>query len=775
MASAVKLPAVKSPVGSILRPLFLLLLITSGLTGNVECSGQSRDELRHSLKIAANNKEVSDALFQLGKYHMQQLKFDSIRFYSDRLKTQSEKEHYPLALGKARILDAAMLQVRRKFTEAWAEYQDALSIFQNGGDQRYLAICYQNMGRCRGIAMELDESIYYFRKSILTFEGIGDTSDIYNPYLGISVAYIQRFEIDSAIYYMNKALAIAERQDNGKKLAMCYYNLTYYYMSMGDYKTSLQYAVKAVDHKDGFTSTVDYRNAVQNLINCNIETERYTEAEAQLILLEDLNAQLKDEWGKAASALYRGSIALRTEHPAEALRLLRGAESAMDTASQADKKMLKANISSELGKCYSLLGNIDSSKYYAKKLLAIATDIDNRLLKMNGHDMLSGIFYLDSKYDSSILHYRAYAALKDSFLNMNRQSLMLTLKEQYEAEKKEQQISVLTAEKQRDNVLLQLRIQEIDREKLIGRQKNQQLTLITKENQINQLEAGRRLLDLEYQKKETEKKQGELMLLTRQDELKKLKLEAGRQRELFAAAAVLAILAFGSFWFYRYRRQKTLENTQAVLKERLRISRDLHDDMGATLSSISVYSSAVKQRLDDKRIGEAYTMLDTISEGAQDMVGNISDMVWMINPQNDTMEKLFDRMQLFASNVLSAKNILFDFKVDEDLRAAGMSMDTRKNLFLLFKEAVNNAAKYSGALRIQGRLEQSGNKLQMTIRDDGKGFDLQSKVDGNGLRNMRQRAKDLNGDIQIESAPGKGTVISFAMFSPKMGSKTTLN
>jgi signal transduction histidine kinase len=204
------------------------------------------------------------------------------------------------------------------------------------------------------------------------------------------------------------------------------------------------------------------------------------------------------------------------------------------------------------------------------------------------------------------------------------------------------------------------------------------------------------------------------------------------------------------------------EKIEALLLERLRISRDLHDDMGATLSSISVYSTAVKQRLKDLKYKEADTMLDAISEDARDMVSNMSDMVWMINPQNDVMSKLLDRMQLLASSVLSARDIIVHFAADESLRSSALSMDARKSIFLIFKEAVNNIAKYAVATEVSISLQQSAEGLNMTIGDDGKGYILANGHTGNGLRNMRQRADEVGGSISFASLPGQSTTVSFS-------------
>ena len=207
------------------------------------------------------------------------------------------------------------------------------------------------------------------------------------------------------------------------------------------------------------------------------------------------------------------------------------------------------------------------------------------------------------------------------------------------------------------------------------------------------------------------------------------------------------------------------ENEEALLNERLRISQDLHDDMGATLSSISIYSEAVKQRYQNQQIAEAENLLNIISDDAREMVSKIGDMVWMINPKNDTMERLLERMQNYAVELLAACGIQTGFEYDDSIHYLTWSIAGRKNFFLLFKEAINNAAKYSGGTEVHVNVTMSGDKLRMAIRDNGKGFDPDIEYSGNGLNNMRQRASALSGMLQIVSGTG-GTAIHFDCLAP---------
>lgn len=212
---------------------------------------------------------------------------------------------------------------------------------------------------------------------------------------------------------------------------------------------------------------------------------------------------------------------------------------------------------------------------------------------------------------------------------------------------------------------------------------------------------------------------------------------------------------------YRYRINELLKR-QAI---RNKIAQDLHDNMGSTLSSISVYSQVAKiqnakgnhQVLDD--------VLGKIAVTSSEMISEMNDIVWAINPRNDSMEKIIQRMESFAKPLLAAKSIHFSFSYSEDVFSVNLEMQKRKNFYLIFKESVNNALKYSGADSLSVDLKISGNHFELIVQDNGSGFDRQKLIQssqslsGNGLRNMKMRAKEMKGECMIESRQGVGTRI----------------
>lgn len=193
---------------------------------------------------------------------------------------------------------------------------------------------------------------------------------------------------------------------------------------------------------------------------------------------------------------------------------------------------------------------------------------------------------------------------------------------------------------------------------------------------------------------------------------------------------------------------------------RSKVARDLHDDMGSSLSSINIMSKIALEK-DEPIISQNY--LKSIRENAAQMQESLSDMVWAINPQNDTMEKVIIKMKEFTAEILEPLDIQFEFVEEGDFNFTKMNIDTRKDFYLIFKEAINNAAKYSACRTVVVHLSHLPNVLKLQIRDDGKGFVQPLNGSGNGLKNMRHRARIIHAELSIESTPGQGSNIQLIL------------
>lgn len=226
----------------------------------------------------------------------------------------------------------------------------------------------------------------------------------------------------------------------------------------------------------------------------------------------------------------------------------------------------------------------------------------------------------------------------------------------------------------------------------------------------------------------------------------KLKIQ-NRFKLYFSLAGALAILVIGGI-LLKNNRQKQLQ------RMRNSIADDLHDDIGSTLSSISIMNELAKEKSPD-----ALPLLASIGENTLTLQENMSDIVWAVNPKNDHFENVLQRMNQFASEILEAKNIELSFSSDPSLSSSRLSMGQRKNFYLFFKEAINNAAKYSDAKKVSVSIAKKDHHINMSIRDDGKGFDAGRIFNGNGMATLRKRGTELNAHFNIDSHLTKGTIV----------------
>lgn len=215
-----------------------------------------------------------------------------------------------------------------------------------------------------------------------------------------------------------------------------------------------------------------------------------------------------------------------------------------------------------------------------------------------------------------------------------------------------------------------------------------------------------------------------------------------------------------------------IESRQALLYERLRISRELHDDIGSTLGSISIYSEVAKNRM--KKNENTDEVLSKIGLASRELIDKMSNIVWSLNPDNESFEQLQNRMITFATMILASQNIQYDFTADERSKELAFTGEQRKNIFLIYKEALHNIVKYADCKTVSIKLSLKNNSVIMKIKDDGKGFDT-SQINGNkiffngelsggdGIKNMKARADDMQATLCIGSKINEGTTVQLAL------------
>jgi signal transduction histidine kinase len=195
---------------------------------------------------------------------------------------------------------------------------------------------------------------------------------------------------------------------------------------------------------------------------------------------------------------------------------------------------------------------------------------------------------------------------------------------------------------------------------------------------------------------------------------------------------------------------------------RTRIATDLHDDIGANLSLIAMLSEVARGHLahDDLRLKEWFS---TIATTSRDTVDAMSDLVWAVNPRRDHLGDLTQRMRRFADDIFGARNITLDFQAPDISRNLRVGADLRREVFLIFKESINNIVRHSACTEAFVELEVERGWLVLRLRDNGRGVDPAQAGDGNGLASMQQRATKLGGRFEVVSPNADGTRVTLSV------------
>jgi signal transduction histidine kinase len=213
------------------------------------------------------------------------------------------------------------------------------------------------------------------------------------------------------------------------------------------------------------------------------------------------------------------------------------------------------------------------------------------------------------------------------------------------------------------------------------------------------------------------------------------------------------------------RRVEILERESALERERTRIAQDLHDDLGAGLTEVDSTSAVGAD--ESVTAEEAREFFREIGTRSREMIGALDEIVWAVNPKNDTLSSLASYMCQFAEQFLKPTSIRVRFDVPAHLPALHLNSEQRYNLFLACKEALHNAARHSGAAEIRLRIAARNNILNVCVEDDGSGLtpDVEGRrrPDADGLDNMRERMERLGGQCRIDGESGRGTRVMFTL------------
>ena len=238
---------------------------------------------------------------------------------------------------------------------------------------------------------------------------------------------------------------------------------------------------------------------------------------------------------------------------------------------------------------------------------------------------------------------------------------------------------------------------------------------------------------------------------------------------LFGASAVA--LVAGIVRLVSHRRLRfalaRLEQQQSLERERMRIARDMHDEMGSKLTKISFLSEHAQ--VDAEAAGPLADKIESIAQTSRELLQTMDEIVWVVNPRNDTLENLVAYLGHYAVEYFQNTRIECELRLPQEIPHCPLSSEMRHNLFLTFEEALNNVLKHSAATKVKVEMSLHTHECEIKIIDNGKGFEVPVAMatvpprggrGGNGLKNMSQRLTAIGGECLVFSRPGDGTTLT---------------
>jgi signal transduction histidine kinase len=653
-----------------------------------------------------------DELIQKAENFLSTGEIELVRSYDSLALLTAQKLNQPEYQGKAYYLHAKYLSALQKFSDANLYYQKALQVFYRKLNNETTALIYNDWGYSKGETGDLDEQVEYYLLAIKVYEQYKNSPGLAQTMSNLSTAYFQLEQYDKAFSYAYDALEIRERQGDQGDLAISYINLSNMYAQTD----SLHLARKFIDlglaaaEKSG-----DKQRQAQVYITKSLLLNR------EKRIREALEMELK------AIALY---------------------EEMKNDGIAANRYIAAAFYSNMLG------DSVEAIRYFNRSI-ALASAIQNKVVMRNGHNYLSNFYLEHGNYQEAFAQYKKYISLRDSIINSETNTKIAMLQAEFDIEKKDFVINRLQIQERVRQLEIEKQKAIINGNKIEADRKQDEINLLFKTRELQEEKLLRQQNELETQKLLVANNKQQLLIADKERiiQQKQLKNQGLIRNLMLGLGVLLVILAF--LGFNRFKLKKKIEQQASIIAMRNSISENLHDDIGSSLSNISLLNRLAQNNSHNPSLRDEY--LVKAGEEIQYVSESISDIVWNINPRYDNIQNLLVRMRRYAADMMDGKNIDYQINFSEEMDHIFLSMDKRRQFYLFYKEAINNLVKHARAEKVTVQLALINGLVKLEIQDDGIGFDPNVPGSGNGMATLQKRAKALNGQLQLFSQQGRGT------------------
>lgn len=609
--------------------------------------------------------------------------------------------------------------------------------------QNALAVAKQDTNRiellytlARSIKVnDTKKAMSYAREALTLSKRLEHASWEVYSYNLIAIIHQDKGNYTLALTYLDTCIQLAKISGDTFAVAMCVNNIGLIYLEQGNYEKALPYLVEAGSLREKIGDKRGQAGSYNNIGLLYYYMNNHEKAIEHYMLSLKLKQQLDDKQGMANTFL---NIGLSYSGLKDTAREKGNYSRALTIYEEIDDKKGQSMVYNNLGEIYSAEQNYPLALEYLNKSYTLRKELDDIIGQAQAGTNLA----------------RCYIRLGK--MEIAQELLLQSLANARKAEsKKEQAIAY--------EVFSEFYIKKNDYKSAY---ENFKLSAMFKDSMLNE-ESAMHIEELQA-KYEAEKREKEILLLKAEDERKVFLLE---KRNLQIAGVIfigLLLAVTGWFFFTRYKTKQQRAKEMAILEtkhtERIRIARDMHDDIGSGLSRISLLSEQVKIALQDGKqsdqLDKTLFSLTKLSAESRQLTGSIGEIIWTMSPKNDTMEGLVSYVRNYAYDYLEQAGIDCTINFPDEVPAAAVSAELRRNIFLAVKETLHNIVKHASCTTVEMTLQFDESSFTLAVSDNGKGLNGQTKLHGgNGLVNMKKRIEETGGIYRIESVQGKGVKV----------------
>lgn len=693
------------------------------------------DSLKNNLILTKENTLKVDILNDLSWEYSDSDPERSME-YATQAQSLAEKLNYKKGLSSAYSNEASFYRDKSNYPEAMKRYLKCLQLKKEINDLPGLASTYTNIGIVYKLQGNYKEVLSYYLLSLKTRQQVGSQKEIADSYNNIGNLFWAQGEFDKALEYHFSALKTRKQIKDKKGMAFSYNNIGGITSDKGSYPKALQYYYRSLKLLEELDNKQAISLVCTNIGDIYVYQKKYDEALKWFFKSLEMAKKLDNKNSIASSYNAIGTIYDYKKNYPKALSFY---IQSLNIKLEIGDKPGIAESYNNIGLIYKYQKQYDGALNYFFKALKIKEEMGDKKGLISTYNNIGSVLSIQNKFIRAI----------------NYLSKALTLAK-----------NVGANDMLRDNYFIFA--ETYAHQKIFS--KAYEYHLLYTQIKDSLLNTGNSLQLSELQTKyETEKKEKEIIKLKQQQEIDGLNISKQmllvQKRNYMIAiifAIIFAIIIISYLLFGRYKILQKQKQENAIIdteqKERVRIAKDIHDELGSGLSKIALIAEFSKQHFNGNK--QLNDNISSISKTSTDLMNNMRDLVWALNPENTTLDNLVARIYEYSGEYMEEIPIKTEFHFPEEVPANKITKEAQRTIFLTFKEALNNSVKHSEASKIAVTLTLYNNYLVIIIEDNGKGFDFTNiKKTGNGLHNMKQRIEAIDGIYSIQTGLDSGTTI----------------